>query len=208
MKTIPAGSKIKELHVFSHSIGGGLYVGYGDAVAQADRNAAIASMAGTTRKISYARVLAAETGGILTDHLVEEPLKSERTLYKNKFAGGAITKLWGCNSGVSGWTYTDRSATGVGYVYEEAAAGKEYYWCALNTKNTPKPSVAQALSDYFGVSVLGAGSGSHIEVLHKGAWITSTQYKAKTGKFAGEPQTLRLNPDHGVYNDFAPAVKP
>ena len=61
------------------------------------------------------------------------------------------------------------------------------------------------LADYFGVKVFGAGSGSHIEVLHEGKWISSSQYKKVTGKFAGEPETLRLHPDSGDFNAFPPA---
>jgi hypothetical protein len=106
---------------------------------------------------------------------------------------------------VSGWIYTDLNSSTNNYVSDQNAQADYYYWRALNTQNMPKPSIAQALADYFGVTVLGAGRGSHIEVRHQGKWITSTRYKKVTGHFPGEPQTLRLHPDSGDYNRFVPS---
>lgn len=204
LQAVPAGQKIKELHVYSHSIGAGLYVGYHEATASANRANAVAAFRGSTLKISYEQVLTAETGGILTDHLIQEPLKSQKGEFRAKFAAGATAKLWGCNAGVQNWVYTDSDSRG-NLVSDQDAPAAYYYWRALNTRNTPKPSIAQALADYFGVTVYGAGSGSHIEVQHQGKWISSTQYKKVTGRFAGEPETLRLHPDAGNYNAIAPA---
>jgi hypothetical protein len=208
LQGIPVGQKIKELHVFSHSIGAGLYVGYHEATAAANRAAAVSLFQGTSTKISYDQVLNAETGGILTDHLIRDPLKSGKSALQAKFAATATAKLWGCNSGVSGWIYTDYNTASRGYVSDQDAPADYYYWRALNTRNMPKPSIAQALADYFGVTVYGAGSGSHIEVQYGGKWITSTKYKEVTGRWAGEPQTLRLHPDAGDYNGFAPSTGP
>jgi hypothetical protein len=208
LRSLPIGQTIKELHVFSHSIGAGLYVGYHESTASANRQAAVALFSGRAIKISYDMVLGAETGGILTDHLLQDPLKSERANFKAKFATGASVKLWGCNSGKAGWVYTDLVSATNSYVSDQNAPADYYYWRALNTMNTPKPSIAQALADYFGVTVYGAGSGSHIEVQYQGKWVTSSQYKKATGRFAGEPETLRLNPDSGDYNPFAPAAGP
>lgn len=206
IQAVPPGSRIKELHIFSHSIGAGLYIGYHDPTARSNRETAMRSFMGSV-KISFDKVLDAETGGILTDHLVRDPMKSDQAALKAKFAPKATMKLWGCNSGVSGWTYsdTDTSSGRPVLVADQNGKADVYYWRALNTQNTPKPSIAQALADYFGISVSGAGSGSHIEVLHNGAWITSTKYKQETGRSAGEPETLRLNPDSGDYNAFSPA---
>jgi hypothetical protein len=109
-----------------------------------------------------------------------------------------------CNSGVSGWVYTDYDSTTRSFVSDQNASADFYYWRALNTRNVPKPSIAQALADYFGITVYGAGSGSHIEVQQQGQWITSNKYKQQTGRWPGAPQTLRLQPDRGTYNEFKP----
>jgi hypothetical protein len=208
IKAIPLGQRIKELHVYSHSIGAGLYVGYHEATAAAHRLAAMNLSSGSGTKITYDQVLNAETGGILTDHLIRDPMESDHAILKAKFAPGAMMKLWGCNSGVSGWLYSDRNTPTNSYVTAQDAPADVYYWRALNTQNVPKPSIAQAFADFFGVTVYGAGSGSHIEVQHGGNWITSTKYKEVTGRYAGEPETLRLHPDAGDYNGFSPSSGP
>lgn len=172
INAVPAGQKIKELHVFSHSIGGGLYVGYHDAAADSSRRTALAMFPSpypgdptgkaNIRKISYEQVVNAETGGILTDHLILDPLKRTQASLKAKFATAATMKLWGCNSGVSGWIYKDPDMQG-NVVSDQRAAARVYYWRALNTRNSPKPSIAQAFADFFGVEVYGGGSGSHMK---------------------------------------------
>lgn len=210
LTAVPSGNKIKELHVFSHSIGAGLYVGYKHPVASANRVNAIRMfpspyLGPATRRITYDQVLATETGGILTDHLVTDPLKSAQTSLRSKFASGALMKLWGCNSGVSDWVYSDEDSRDRSVVDQDAPA-KFYYWRALNTNNVPKPSISQAFADYFGVKVLGTGSGSNIEVKYKGRWIDASKYKKVTGRFAGEPETLRLHPSKGDFISFSPAV--
>ena len=63
LSSIAIGNKIKELHVFSHSIGGGLYVGYHEATASANRDAAWRLSVTNNTKITYDQVLVAETGG-------------------------------------------------------------------------------------------------------------------------------------------------
>jgi hypothetical protein len=205
---VPGGQKIKELHVYSHSIGGGLYVGYHEPTATAVREATVRRSLASSSKISYDEVLDAEVGGILADHLLRDPLKRDRMALRAKFASDAFIKVWGCNSGVSGWVYTDIDSSTNTYVSAQNAPADFYYWRALNTRNTPKPSIAQALADYFGVPVYGAGSGSHIEVQRKGEWITSNKYKEENGRWPGAPQTLRLNPDRGSYNRFSPSSAP
>jgi hypothetical protein len=205
---VASSQKIKELHIFSHSIGAGLYVGYHEATAGANRMTALNAANGAGRNITYEEIVLAETGGILTDHLVRDPLGHAWQSLKPKFAAGATAKLWGCNSGVSGWIYSDTDTAHHTLVYAQDAPADVYYWRALNLKNVPKPSIAQALANTFGVTVFGAGSGSHIEVRYQRKWITSGQYKTLTGRFAGEPETLRLNPDVGDYNSFTPATGP
>ena len=73
LSAFPAGFKIKELHVYSHSMGGGIYVGYHEPMANAVREAAARRYLGRTTKISYDEVLDAEVGGILGDHLLRDP---------------------------------------------------------------------------------------------------------------------------------------
>jgi len=121
-----------------------------------------------------------------------------------KIAAGASMKIWGCNSGITGWVYTDDDSATHHSVSDQNASADFYYWRTLNTRNVPKPSIAQALADYFGIRVYGAGSGSHIEVQRRGEWITSDKFKAETGRWPGAPQTLRLHPDRGVYKKFDP----
>ncbi len=69
---------------------------------------------------------------------------------------------------------------------------RDYYWRSFNTKNTPKPSVAQALASFLGVQVSGASSGAHIEVSVHNLWITSNHFKNQTGRWPGPPLPLRL----------------
>jgi len=133
-------------------------------------------------------------------------LLRDENVMRAKFAAGAFMKLWGCNSGVSGWVYTNFDSTSRTLVSDQNADADYYYWRALNTRNVPKPSIAQALADYFGITVYGAGSGSHIEVQRGNQWITSNKYKKETGRWPGAPQTLRLHPDRGTYNPFKPTT--
>jgi hypothetical protein len=202
---VPVGQKIKELHIYSHSIGGGLYVGYHEPTATTAREAAARRYLARSSKISYTEVLNAEVGGILADHLLRDPMKRDQMALRAKFASDAFIKIWGCNSGVKGWVYTDIDSSTNTFVSAQNGTADYYYWRALNTQNTPKPSIAQALADYFGVPVFGAGSGSHIEVQRKGEWITSNKYRQESGRWPSEPQTLRLHPDRGSYNRFNPS---
>src|SRR5436190_6582225 len=100
LQDLSADQKIKELHVFSHSIGAGLYVGYHETTATANRMAAMSKYMGTATKITYQEVLDAETGGVLTDHLAQAPLSGLQASLRLKFATGATMKIWGCNAGV------------------------------------------------------------------------------------------------------------
>jgi hypothetical protein len=204
LASIPSAFKIKELHVFSHSIGGGLYVGYHEPAAETVRRAAALHAEQKHTNITYDEVLNAEIGGILSDHLLRDPLLRDKNAMRTKFAAGAFMKLWGCNAGVSKWVYTDLDSTSRTLVSDQNATADYYYWRALNTRNVPKPSIAQALADYFGITVYGAGSGSHIEVQRGNEWITSNKYTKETGRWPGAPQTLRLHPDRGAYNAFKP----
>lgn len=181
---------IKELHIFTHSIGGGLFLSFGEAAMSAARNQTAQKAAQSGRNVTYDEVVDTEAGAILSDHLIRPPLVGKRATYRARFAKGAKIKIWGCNSGVVGWVYSDD--------------GGMFYWEALNLENTPKPAVAQAIADYFNVETLGAQSGASIQVKHKGSWIYADSYKKQTGRFAGEPEVLRLNPTKGGFVTFKP----
>lgn len=195
----PDGS-VQELHIFSHSIGAGLYPGYHDPTANAARNNVFNTAAASAVKIDYMSVLKAEIGAVLTDHLVVAPFNKDQAKMKAKFADGAIAKLWGCNAGVAHWVYSDPSGSAM--ISDPDASADYYYWRALNTQNVPKPSISQALADFWDISVYGAKSGAHIEVFYQKQWITSAQYKKETKHWPGSAQILRLKPDKGTYVEY------
>lgn len=174
--------QIDELHVFSHAAGGGLYLGYHNNESQVSRTNAYNRSLQLKKKITYEEVVEAEIGALLTDdYLTSKALKLKKR--NDLFSPTATIKFWGCNSGISNWTYSDTPPT--------------YYWSALNAKNTPKPSIAQATANFFQRETFGATSGSHIEFLVKGKWgIIKKQPKSHDG--------IRLHPDKGNYNSYKP----
>jgi len=191
---------IRELHIYSHSIGGGLYLGYKDPALSNERGL----VAATTKPGSYLTVLNTEKGAVLTDDLVRQPYLGYREKIRANFDSNAKIKIWGCNSGITNWTYGDPTASG-GSTADPNVAANYYYWRALNELNVPKPSIAQAFADYFRVPTYGAGSGSSIEVKYKGEWVSSTSFlKATRRRFVNEADVLRLAPDKGVYNEYKP----
>ena len=145
-----------------------------------------------------------EIGQIFTDDLIRKPYIDYHAKIRSIFETGAKIKIWGCNSGVSEWLYSDPASNG-NNVYDINAPASYYYWRALNEMNVPKPSIAQALADYFQVTTYGATSGSSIQVKYKGAWVSSPNYLKKTGnKFVVESDVMRLAPDKGNYNEYKP----
>lgn len=176
--------KIKELHIFSHSVGAGLFIGYHSH--EVGRSREEAQNRAENRHITYEEVRDAEIGGILTDDLITPEKVSKQATIKSHFAKNAFIKLWGCNAGVAEWRYG-------------GDAPGTYYWQALNEKNTPKPSISQTFADYFGVNVYGATSGAHIEVKSEGRWITTSEYQKKYRRSASTNLPHRLHPDRGDY---------
>ena len=83
-----AGS-IQELHIFCHSIGGGLYPGY-EVSNQDELRNQIAYRAGIkeNRKVTYEEALNAEVGGILTDHLLVGPLVDQKQPFSQNLRKG------------------------------------------------------------------------------------------------------------------------
>ena len=169
---VPDG-KILEVDIFATSVGAGLCLGYRDPTAAQNRErvqnlAAAAAASGAAASsfdqgaaagsISYQGVLQAETGSLLTDHLVTPPFNQNQAEIRAKFAAGAKARLYGCNGGVAGWVYSDLP-TQIG----GRTSMVPYYWRALNTRNTPKPIIAKALADFFGIPVTASVSLAPVE---------------------------------------------
>jgi hypothetical protein len=194
--------KLKELHIYTHSIGGGLFLAYGNPSLQEARRMVASQRRGQTA--TYLRVLDTEAGTIFTDDLIRAPYKDYRTRIRALFSDGAKIKIWGCNSGVSNWVYSDIDTNG-NRVTNPNATARFYYWRALNEFNFPKPSIAQAFADYFQVRTYGATSGSSIQVRHRGRWLSSPDFLRTTSRRAvNEQDLLRLAPDRGDYNEYRP----
>lgn len=187
--------KLREVHIFSHSVGAGLFLAYGDSVMASRRNAAYDKASKKGRKVTYNEVLAAEAGTVFTDNLITK----KRSGGSTHLTSDATVKVWGCNAGIANWVYSDDDPS-------------VYYWQALNTMNTPKPSIAQALASFFGRSVSAATSGSHIEVKHKQKgdknmkWVKTSTYKSRHGVWPSGALPHRLHPDVGVYREFKPVL--
>lgn len=128
-------------------------------------------------------------------------LRSTRSLFhklRENFEPTAFLKVWGCNSGIRNWVYSDNGVT------DPSETRVPYYWRALNERNVPKRAVAQALAWYFKRTVYGASSGAHIEVLHHGHWVSSARYKAGAGQWPSGSLVHRLHPDRGEYHAYRP----
>ena len=137
--------------------------------------------------MTYEEAVRTEVGGILTDDLaIGGKFSSQKADIRLRFAKGAIIKLWGCN------------AARENHVYSGA------YWEAINLKNSPKPSIAQAMANFFNVTVYGATSGASIEVRAKTGWLSSQAYKDAQGRWPSGSLPHRLVPDRGTYRAYNP----
>jgi hypothetical protein len=190
--------KIAEMHIFSHAIGAGLFLGYHDLSISATRNALVDTANRMGRKVTYYEVVNTEVGAIQTDDLMMGPIQMQKTVFERKFENDAFIKIWGCNSGVEGWVYSDAG------VVDPSDTSVAYYWRAFNEFNIPKPSISKALATFFNRKVYGAKSGAHIEVLHNKKWIDSQDYKNKVGHWPSGTLPHRLTPDNGGYHEFLP----
>lgn len=195
---VAPGEEISALHVFAHSIGGGLFLAYGDTSLNDAREKAVAAATASRSRVSYLDLLNLEAGAVFSDDLLREPYLTYGPSIRRYLARKATVKIWGCNSGVTGWLYQDNG------VVDPRNFTQPYYWRALNERNMPKPSIAQALATYLQRTVYGASSGSHIEVLHRGEWVTSSRYKATVGQWPSGALVHRLNPDRGKYDAYHP----
>jgi hypothetical protein len=188
----PFENKIGELHIFAHSTGGGLFLGYHLEERRQARDFLIAN---SNHRLTYEEVLNAEETTVFTDDFVRHPWVDMRDDIRDNFAPGALIKIWGCNSGLEAHEYSD------GDPFDPRTP---YYWRAINEQRTPKPSVAQAVADYFGLPTYGATSGSHVEVFSDGHWTKTNRYRATVGHWPSARLEHRLKPDRGDYQEFLP----
>ncbi len=197
--------ELEELHIFSHSIGGGLFLAYGEPILRAAR----ASLADAARggRAFYDSVLQNEAGTVFTDDLIRSPYSGYAARLHGLFTLNGRIKIWGCNSGVANWVYRDPDAAG-NQIEDPNAPAAFYYWRALNERNTPKPSMAQAIANYFRVPTFGASSGASVQIRQSNRWVPVPADGRITvaGKKrpVGEPDVLRLAPDVGTYREFRP----
>lgn len=176
-------NEIKELHIFSHSFGAGLAFGYHDQAILRGR-----ALLDEKGDYTYDDVITNEIGCLLTDHLITT-LEASKNAARAMLSDLSFIKIWGCNSGVQNWIYGGR------------------YWEKLNDKNTPKPSIAKALAEYFNKKVYGAMSGSHIEYFINDRWVSGFDYpKIYNKKFPSKSEytDIRLRPDKGDFIEFLP----
>jgi hypothetical protein len=98
---------ISELHVFSHSYGAALSLGYHDRAQGLLRGQAIDRYLRVGQKTPLTALLDAEVGMLFTDDLVRGQYAANKATIRRFFHSSATIKLWGCNSGIDGWTFSD-----------------------------------------------------------------------------------------------------
>ena len=183
----PAKARIVELHIFTHAIGAGIFPGYGDASVGSGRQRVATTARRRGSAVTYEEAVNAEVGGILTDDLTASgQFSGERPESRRRFEKGAFIKLWGCNAARENHQYSGE------------------YWEALNLKNSPKPSIAQAMADFFNVTVYGATSGASIQVRANTGWMSTQTYKDAQGRWPSGTLPHRLVPDRGTYRAYNP----
>lgn len=198
IKDIPVDQEIAELHVFSHSIGAGIFLGYKDPAVAMRRDQMYRMATAAKRKITYEEAVNTEIGAIQTDDFRLKGIVGQKAQLQKKFATDSFIKIWGCNSGIEGWVYSDNG------IVDQADTTESYYWRAFNLRNTPKPSIARAFAEYFQRKVYGANSGANIEVRHKRKWISTTKYKTTVGHWPSGILPHRLVPEKGGYREYKP----
>jgi hypothetical protein len=187
-----------------------LSVGYHDPAQSQLRGRTIDRFLRVAQKTPYTEVLDTEVGMLFPDDLERGQYSSNKAAVRKFFSDSAIIKLWGCNSGIEGWIFSDplsdpaRPNADPIWVYEDAAKADYFYWRSLNIASKPKPSIAQALANNFGKPVFGATSGSHGEAIFKGAWLDNDKFKKTVGRWPAQKDILRLKSDKGDYKKYMP----
>lgn len=171
---------------------------YKDSIIETKRELLFEKAKKEKRKVTYTEVVKTETGALQTDDFKLGGIAKNKASYQKKFSATAFIKIWGCNSAVRGWVYSD------GGIVDPNDASKPYYWRAFNEHNTPKPSIAQTMAKFFNRKVYGANSGASIEVKFDKKWISSQQYKDKVGHWPSGTLPHRLVPDKGAYSEYLP----
>lgn len=69
----PVANKIKELYIWSYSIGAGLFLGYHDPLLSTARNALVAQVTAMGRNPTFEEVRTTEVGALFTDDLLASP---------------------------------------------------------------------------------------------------------------------------------------
>ena len=95
----------------TRSIGGGLFLSFGEAAMSDARHQAVQNAAKLGRKVTYGEVVNTETCAILSAHPIRPPLGTRKHSLRKRFAKDAVVKILGCNSGVIGWVYSDDGGT-------------------------------------------------------------------------------------------------
>lgn len=190
-------ASISELHVFCHSIGAAIFLGYGDRSIENRRREALsrALTSKPRRNVTFDEVIEAEVGAVFTDDLSRPIGLSGQAQITANFGPRGFAKFWGCNTARSGWVYSDYGVTDVRRT-EDALV----WWRALNAYNNPKPSFARAFANYIKRPVFGSASGTHLEVLVSApsGWQSTEEYRAQHRKWPSG-RLIRLTPDRGTY---------
>lgn len=199
-----ANAPIKELHIFAHSFGTALVLGYHDDGIE-ERRKQIRNMY-RGRPTPLQVVMNTEQGIAFVQDFARTPYAGLRDGLRRKFAPGAFIKIWGCNAALANHIYTDPLErdrlgfeTGEYISSPDYRVGAEFYWRALNTGRLP--SVATAMATFFNIPVLAAGSGAHIEINDRGTWRSARTLRRNLF----ERDDIRLHPDGGNYEKHLPA---
>lgn len=198
INSVSSNDKIAELHIFAHSIGAGIFFGYGDISVDASRENTFLTARSAGRRVTYNEAVGTEVGALQTDDLKTGAFLKQRLGLQSKFSADAFIKIWGCNSGVENYIYSDSGAV------DPNDTSADYYWRAFNEFNKPKPSIAKALAKYFNCKVYGAKSGANIEVKYNKRWISSQQFRKNIGHWPSSVLPHRLTPEKGAYYEFLP----
>ncbi|MEM7741169.1 MAG: hypothetical protein AAF225_10250 [Pseudomonadota bacterium] len=91
----PDKEKIAELHIFSHAIGAGLFLGYKDPVIARQRQAVVDKAIKGKKKVNYDLAVRTETGAIQTDDLLLPRIIKKQSALRKIFSDDAFIKLWG-----------------------------------------------------------------------------------------------------------------
>jgi len=87
--------KIGEMHIFAHSIGAGLFLGYKDPAIAARRQAVYVSAFDANRKVTYKQAVAVEVGAIQIDDFRVGSILAMKNDLRKIFSSKSFIKIWG-----------------------------------------------------------------------------------------------------------------